>query len=70
MRGKAVTRRLREGALERLTESKFFDKVNKKGVARTEAQWQKRKDQEIETLEVHLGIRQGAKKKREEIILD
>ena len=70
MRGKAVTRRLREGALERLTESKFFDKVNKKGVARTEAQWQKRKDQEVEILEVALGIRQPAKTKREQIVLD
>ncbi len=70
MRGKAEDRRRREGALERLTQSKFFDKVNKKGVARTEAQWQKRKDKEIEILEIALGIKQGAKKKREEIILD
>lgn len=70
MRGKAEDRRRRQGALERLTESKFFDKVNKKGVARTEAQWQKRKDQEVEILEIALGIKQAAKKKREEIILD
>jgi hypothetical protein len=65
MRGKAEDRRRREGALERLTESKFFEK---KG--RTEQQWQKRKDKEIEILEIALGIKQGAKKKREEIILD
>ena len=65
MRGKAEDRRRREGALERLTESKFFEK---KG--RTEQQWQKRKDKEIEILEIALGIKQGAKKKREEITLD
>lgn len=70
MRGKAEDRRRRQGALERLTESKFFDKVNKKGVARTEAQWQKRKDQEVEILEIALGIRQPAKTKREQIVLD
>jgi hypothetical protein len=70
MRGKLEDRRRREGALERLTESKFFEKNSKKGVARTEQQWQKRKDKEIEILETYLGIRQPAKKKREEIILD
>jgi hypothetical protein len=65
MRGKAEDRRRREGALERLTESKFFEKNG-----RTEQQWQKRKDKEIEILEIALGIKQGAKKKREEITLD
>jgi len=65
MRGKAEDRRRREGALERLIESKFFEK---KG--RTEQQWQKRKDKEIDILEIALGIKQGAKKKREEITLD
>ena len=70
MRGKAEDRRRRQGALERLVESKFFDKVNKKGVARTETQWQKRKDTEIERLEISLGLRQPAKIKREQIILD
>ena len=65
MRGKAEDRRRREGALERLIESKFFEK---KG--RTEQQWQKRKDKEIDILEIALGIKQGAKKKREEVTLD
>jgi hypothetical protein len=65
MRGKLEDRRRREGALERLTESKFFEKNG-----RTEQQWQKRKDKEIEILEIALGIKQGAKKKREEITLD
>ena len=37
---------------------------------RTEQQWQKRKDKEIERLEIALEIKQGAKKKREEITLD
>jgi hypothetical protein len=70
MRGKHVIKHRREGALERLKGSKFFEKTSKKGVARTEQQWQKRKDNEIEILETYLGIRQPAKKKREEIILD
>lgn len=65
MRGKAEIKRRREGALERLQSSQFFEKNG-----RTEAQWQKRKDKEIEILETYLGLRQGAKKKREEITLD
>jgi hypothetical protein len=65
MRGKHVVKRRREGALERLQASTFFEKNG-----RTEKQWQKRKDKEIEILETYLGIRQPAKKKREEIILD
>jgi hypothetical protein len=65
MRGKHVVKRRREGALERLQSSTFFEKNG-----RTEKQWQKRKDKEIEILETYLGIRQPAKKKREEIILD
>jgi len=65
MRGKAEIKRRREGALERLQSSQFFEKNG-----RTEAQWQKRKDKEIEILETYLGIRQPAKKKREEITLD
>ena len=65
MRGKAEDRRRREGALERLQASRFFEKNG-----RTEQQWQKRKDKEIDILEIALGIKQGAKKKREEIVLD
>lgn len=64
-RGKLETKRRREGALERLHASKFFEKND-----RTEAKWQARKDKEIEILEIVLGIRQGAKVKREEISLD
>lgn len=60
MRGKAEVKRRREGALERLKNSVFFEKGK-----RTEAQWQKRKDKEIEILETHLGLRQPAKKKKE-----
>ena len=65
MRGKLETKRRREGALDRLQSSQFFEKNG-----RTEQQWQKRKDKEIDILEIALGIKQGAKKKREEIILD
>ena len=65
MRGKHVVKRRREGALERLQASTFFEKNG-----RTEKQWQKRKDKEIEILETYLGIRQPAKKKREEFVLD
>ena len=64
-RGKLETKRRREGALERLNASQFFEKNG-----RTEAKWQARKDKEIEILEIALGIRQGAKVKREEISLD
>ena len=64
-RGKLETKRRREGALERLQASTFFEKNG-----RTEQQWQKRKDKEVEILEIALGIKQGAKKKREEIVLD
>ncbi len=65
MRGKHVVKHRREGALERLKASQFFEKNG-----RSEQQWQKRKDKEIEILELALGIRQAAKKKREEIVLD
>ena len=65
MRGKHVVKRRREGALERLQASTFFEKNG-----RTEQQWQKRKDKEIENLETYLGLRQPAKKKRKEITLD
>jgi len=65
MRGKHAVKARREGALERLTSSVFFEK---KG--RTEKEWQTRKDREIVILETSLGIRQPAKVKREEIILD
>jgi hypothetical protein len=65
MRGKHVVKRRREGALERLQASTFFEKNG-----RTEKQWQKRKDKEIEILETYLGVRQPAKKKREEFVLD
>lgn len=64
-RGKLETKRRREGALERLRASVFFEKNG-----RTEEKWQKRKDKEIEILEIALGMRQGAKVKREEISLD
>jgi hypothetical protein len=60
MRGKHEVRRRRESALARLETSQFFEKGK-----RTEAQWQKRKDKEIEILETYLGIRQPAKKKQE-----
>ena len=52
MRGKAVLKARREGALERLKASKFFEKGG-----RTEESWQKRKDREIENLEAALGLR-------------
>lgn len=64
-RGKLETKRRREGALERLRASQFFEKND-----RTEAKWQARKDKEIEILETRLGLRQPAKVKREEISLD
>lgn len=50
MRGKAEVRRRQEDALDRLKDSKFFEKNG-----RTEESWQKRKDLEIENLEVALG---------------
>ena len=56
MRGQAVIQSRREGALERLKNSVFFEKGS-----RTEEAWQKRKDKEIENLEAVLGIK--AKKK-------
>ena len=52
MRGLAVKQSRREGALNRLRESKFFEKGS-----RTEEAWQKRKDKEIENLEAALGIK-------------
>lgn len=64
-RGTLETKRRREGALNRLKASQFFEKNG-----RSEQQWQKRKDKEIEILELALGIRQAAKKNREEIVLD
>jgi hypothetical protein len=64
-RGKLEIKRRREGALERLRASKFFEKND-----RTEAKWQARKDKEIEILEISLGLKQAAKVKREEISLD
>lgn len=60
MRGKHVIKRRREEALERLKASQFFEKNG-----RSEAQWQKRKDKEIEILEISLGLKQPAKKKKE-----
>ena len=64
-RGKLETKRRREGALDRLRASVFFEKNG-----RTEAKWQARKDKEIEILEIALGLKQPAKVKREEISLD
>jgi hypothetical protein len=52
MRGQYVLKSRREGALERLKNSVFFEKNG-----RTEEAWQKRKDREIENLEIALGIR-------------
>ena len=52
MRGSAVIKSRREGALERLKNSMFFEKNG-----RTQESWQKRKDREIENLEIALGIR-------------
>ena len=57
MRGQNVLKSRREGALERLKNSVFFEKNG-----RTEEAWQKRKDQEIENLEIALGIRTPRKK--------
>lgn len=64
MRGKHEVKRRREGALARLEASQFFEKGK-----RTEAQWQKRKDKEVEILEISLGIRQPVKKQREVVDL-
>lgn len=58
MRGQAVVRARRAAALERLKESKFFEKNG-----RTEESWQKRKTKEIENLEINLGIRPPRQKK-------
>jgi hypothetical protein len=44
----------RSGALQRLKSSVFFDKINSKGVARKQDEWQDRKDKEIEILERRL----------------
>lgn len=44
----------RSGALQRLKESAFYDKINTKGVSRTQEEWQARKDREIEILERRL----------------
>ena len=57
MRGSAVIKSRREGALDRLKNSMFFEKNG-----RTQESWQKRKDREIENLEIALGIRQSKKK--------
>jgi hypothetical protein len=56
MRGRFTDRTRREGALARLKESKFFEKVNAKGVARTQEKWQARKDAEIEILEKRISM--------------
>jgi hypothetical protein len=44
----------RKNALERLIKSVFTEKTNSKGVARTQEDWQARKDAEIEILERRL----------------
>ena len=54
MRGQNVVKARREGALGRLKNSQFFEKNG-----RTEEAWQKRKDREIENLEIKLGVRRG-----------
>ena len=54
MRGSNVVKSRQEAALERLRESKFFEKNG-----RTEESWQKRKDREIANLETKLGVRRG-----------
>jgi len=58
MRGSAVIKSRREGALDRLKNSVFFEKnYRSTGKPRTQEAWQTRKDREIENLEVALGIR-------------
>lgn len=57
MRGQAVVKSRREGALERLEASQFFEKGS-----RTQESWQKRKDKEIENLKVKLGISKRSSK--------
>jgi hypothetical protein len=52
MRGKFAKKVRQEGALERLKNSKFFEKGD-----RTEESWLKVKEREIENLEIALGIR-------------
>lgn len=52
MRGKHAKKVRQEGALERLENSKFYEKGN-----RTEEAWLKRKDEEIENLRVALGLK-------------
>jgi hypothetical protein len=48
----------REGALQRLKNSVFFEKnYRATGKSRTQEEWQVRKDREIENLEAKLGIR-------------
>ena len=44
----------RSGALQRLKESAFQDKINTKGIPRTQEEWQARKDKEMEILERRL----------------
>ena len=45
-----------QGALERLKESKFFEKNYKSGQARNEDTWQKKRDRDIEILEKRLNV--------------
>lgn len=52
MRGSMAKKRRRESALERLRESEFFEKLDKKGSpTRTKESWQNNKDREIDILE-------------------
>lgn len=57
MRGKHAKKVRQEGALERLENSKFYEKCD-----RTEEAWLKRKNEEIENLQVALGLKQRSKK--------
>lgn len=57
MRGEHAKKMRREGALERLESSKFFEKGG-----RTEEAWLKRKNEEIENLKVVLGMKQRSSK--------
>ena len=45
-----------QGALERLKESKFYEKNYKNGQSRNEDTWEKKRQQDIEILEKRLNV--------------
>lgn len=57
MRGKFAKKVRQEGALERLENSKFYEKGD-----RTEEAWLKRKNKEMENLQVALGLKRRSEK--------